>query len=78
MCAFEADVRLCTKTCVSDQHCATLLSSSVVVHVSAHLVNVVNFSVSYSDDFPALNVARYRGEVRREHIHIHTLHSLVP
>ncbi|GLD52382.1 NADPH oxidase 4 isoform X1, partial [Lates japonicus] len=33
-----------------------------VVHVSAHLVNVVNFSVSYSDEFPALNLARYRGE----------------
>ncbi|KAF0030549.1 hypothetical protein F2P81_017280 [Scophthalmus maximus] len=33
-----------------------------IVHVSAHLVNVMNFSVSYSDDFPALNFARYRGE----------------
>ncbi|KAJ4935366.1 hypothetical protein JOQ06_016902 [Pogonophryne albipinna] len=32
------------------------------VHVSAHLANVVNFSVSYSEDFPALNLARYRGE----------------
>lgn len=38
-------------------------SSSLVVHVSAHLLNVVNFSVSYSDDFPDLNLARYRGEV---------------
>ena len=43
------------------------LSSPAVVHVSAHLVNVVNFSVSYSDDFPALNLARYRGEVRHAH-----------
>lgn len=38
-------------------------SSSAVVHVSAHMVNVVNFSSRYSDDFPALNLARYRGEV---------------
>lgn len=45
------------------------LSSFVVVHVSAHLVNVVNFSVGYSDDFPALNLARYRGEVRHKHRH---------
>lgn len=43
--------------------CGTLFSSFVVVHVSAHLANVVNFSASYSDDFPALNLARYRGEV---------------
>lgn len=41
--------------------------SPLVVHVSAHLVNVVNFSVSYSDEFPALNLARYRGEVRHKH-----------
>ncbi|MEQ2284839.1 hypothetical protein AMECASPLE_025677, partial [Ameca splendens] len=26
------------------------------------MVNMVNFSASYSDDFPALNLARYRGE----------------
>lgn len=38
--------------------------SCVVVHVSAHLANAANFSTSYSEEFPALNVARYRGEVR--------------
>ncbi|KAI3354362.1 hypothetical protein L3Q82_018888, partial [Scortum barcoo] len=37
-------------------------NGAIIVHVSAHLVNVVNFSVSYSDEFPALNLARYRGE----------------
>lgn len=40
------------------------LFSCVVIHVSAHLANAANFSTSYSEEFPALNVARYRGEVR--------------
>ncbi|KAM4742536.1 NADPH oxidase 4 [Anableps anableps] len=42
--------------------CGVAVCLFSVVHVSAHIVNVVNFSVSYSDDFPALNLARYRGE----------------
>ncbi len=36
---------------------------SAVVHVSAHLVNMVSFSVRYSEDFPALNIAQYQGQV---------------
>lgn len=64
----SADV--CAQKCVINQHRVTLSLPPAVVHVSAHLVNVVNFSVSYSDDFPALNLARYRGEVRHERMHI--------
>ncbi|KAI4529788.1 hypothetical protein MG293_019644 [Ovis ammon polii] len=33
------------------------------VHVAAHLVNALNFSVNYREDFVELNAARYREEV---------------
>jgi hypothetical protein len=36
---------------------------SVGVHVAAHLVNALNFSVNYSEDFLELNAARYQNEV---------------
>ena len=36
---------------------------SVGVHVAAHLVNALNFSVNYREDFVELNAARYREEV---------------
>lgn len=36
---------------------------SVGVHVAAHLVNALNFSVNYSEDFAELNAARYPDEV---------------
>ncbi|XP_003418604.2 NADPH oxidase 4 [Loxodonta africana] len=36
------------------------------VHVAAHLVNVLNFSVNYSEDFVELNAARYRDEDPRK------------
>ncbi|XP_063348921.1 NADPH oxidase 4 isoform X2 [Pelmatolapia mariae] len=42
--------------------CGVAICIFSVMHVSAHLVNVVRFSVRYSDDFPALNLARYREE----------------
>ncbi|XP_046892251.1 NADPH oxidase 4 isoform X1 [Hypomesus transpacificus] len=42
--------------------CGVAICVFSVVHVSAHLANLVNFSVRYSEEFPALNVARYRGE----------------
>ncbi|XP_036601538.1 NADPH oxidase 4 isoform X2 [Trichosurus vulpecula] len=32
------------------------------VHVAAHLVNALNFSVNYNEDFLEINVARYRDE----------------
>ncbi|XP_045413109.1 NADPH oxidase 4 isoform X3 [Lemur catta] len=36
------------------------------VHVAAHLVNALNFSVNYSEDFTELNAARYRDEDPRK------------
>ncbi|KAI5931240.1 NADPH oxidase 4 [Manis javanica] len=36
------------------------------VHVAAHLVNALNFSVNYNEDFVELNAARYRDEDPRK------------
>ncbi|XP_017365888.1 NADPH oxidase 4 isoform X2 [Cebus imitator] len=36
------------------------------VHVAAHLVNALSFSVNYSEDFVELNAARYRDEDPRK------------
>ncbi|XP_035559648.1 NADPH oxidase 4 isoform X3 [Canis lupus baileyi] len=36
------------------------------VHVAAHLVNALNFSVNYNEDFTELNAARYRDEDPRK------------
>ncbi|XP_029412266.1 NADPH oxidase 4 isoform X2 [Nannospalax galili] len=36
------------------------------VHVAAHLVNALNFSVNYSEDFIELNAARYQNEDPRK------------
>ncbi|XP_040852765.1 NADPH oxidase 4 isoform X1 [Ochotona curzoniae] len=36
------------------------------VHVAAHLVNALNFSVNYNEDFIELNAARYRDEDPRK------------
>uniref|UniRef100_A0A8C5EYX3 FAD-binding FR-type domain-containing protein n=1 Tax=Gouania willdenowi TaxID=441366 RepID=A0A8C5EYX3_GOUWI len=55
--------RLLDKSKTFHVACGIAICIFSVVHVSAHLVNVVNFSTSYSDDFPALNLARYKGEV---------------
>uniref|UniRef100_A0A673BUC0 FAD-binding FR-type domain-containing protein n=1 Tax=Sphaeramia orbicularis TaxID=375764 RepID=A0A673BUC0_9TELE len=54
--------RLLDKSKTFHVACGVAICIFSVVHVSAHLANVVNFSVSFSDDFPALNLARYRGE----------------
>lgn len=35
----------------------------LVLHVAAHLVNALNFSENYSEEFVTLNAANYRGEV---------------
>uniref|UniRef100_A0A8P4FZE3 FAD-binding FR-type domain-containing protein n=1 Tax=Dicentrarchus labrax TaxID=13489 RepID=A0A8P4FZE3_DICLA len=62
--------RLLDKSKTFHVACGFAICIFSVVHVSAHLVNVINFSVSYSDDFPALNLARYRGEVRHKYMYI--------
>ncbi|KAM6946187.1 NADPH oxidase 4 [Aplochiton taeniatus] len=54
--------RLLDKSKTFHVTCGVAICVFSVVHVSAHLANVVNFSARYSDDFPSLNVARYRGE----------------
>ena len=36
---------------------------SLVLHVAAHLVNALNFSENYNEDFLSINAANYRGEV---------------
>ncbi|KAK5868521.1 hypothetical protein PBY51_009528 [Eleginops maclovinus] len=54
--------RLLDKSKTFHVACGVAICIFSVVHVSAHLANIVNFSVSYSEDFPALNLARYRGE----------------
>ncbi|XP_056906626.1 NADPH oxidase 4 isoform X4 [Takifugu flavidus] len=42
--------------------CGLAICIFSAIHVSAHLANAANFSTSYSEEFPSLNVARYRGE----------------
>ncbi|KAI5098629.1 NADPH oxidase 4, partial [Silurus meridionalis] len=42
--------------------CGVAICIFSVVHVSAHLVNAVSFSLRFSDEFPDLNVAQYRGQ----------------
>ncbi|XP_077421393.1 NADPH oxidase 4 isoform X1 [Vanacampus margaritifer] len=54
--------RLLDKSKTFHVACGVSICIFSVVHVSAHLVNVVNFSSSYSEEFPALNFARYKGE----------------
>ncbi|KAM4628165.1 NADPH oxidase 4 isoform 2-T2 [Polymixia lowei] len=54
--------RLLDKSKTFHVACGVSICIFSVLHVSAHLANVVNFSVSFTDDLPALNVARYRGE----------------
>uniref|UniRef100_A0A3B4BC45 FAD-binding FR-type domain-containing protein n=1 Tax=Periophthalmus magnuspinnatus TaxID=409849 RepID=A0A3B4BC45_9GOBI len=57
--------RLLDKSKTFHVACGVAICIFSVLHVSAHLVNVVNFSTSYSEEFPALNLARYKGEVRK-------------
>ncbi|XP_073780178.1 NADPH oxidase 4 isoform X2 [Danio rerio] len=54
--------RLLDKSKTFHVACGVTICIFSVVHVSAHLVNLVNFSAQFSEDFPALNVAQYRGQ----------------
>ncbi|KAG7470910.1 hypothetical protein MATL_G00118950 [Megalops atlanticus] len=54
--------RLMDKSKTFHMACGIAICVFSVVHVSAHLVNALSFSVRYSEEFPSLNVARHRGE----------------
>ncbi|XP_058270466.1 NADPH oxidase 4 isoform X3 [Hemibagrus wyckioides] len=54
--------RLLDKSKTFHVACGVAICVFSVVHVSAHLVNAVSFSVRFSDDFPDLNVAHFRGQ----------------
>lgn len=52
------------------------MSSSLhpAVHVGAHIINAVNFSTNYNSEYVALNVARYKNEVRTSDVYfVHVL-----
>ncbi|XP_066535289.1 NADPH oxidase 4 isoform X2 [Hoplias malabaricus] len=54
--------RLLDKSKTFHVACGVTICVFSVVHVSAHLVNAVSFSVQFTDDFPALNIAQHRGQ----------------
>nr|XP_009687389.1 PREDICTED: NADPH oxidase 4 isoform X2 [Struthio camelus australis] len=58
--------RLLDKSKTFHVTCGVTICIFSVVHVAAHLVNALNFSENYSEDFLALNVANYRGEDPRK------------
>ncbi|NWY01953.1 NOX4 oxidase, partial [Nothoprocta ornata] len=52
--------RLLDKSKTFHVTCGVTICIFSVLHVAAHLVNALNFSENYSEDFLALNVANYR------------------
>ncbi|XP_053871654.1 NADPH oxidase 4 isoform X1 [Malaclemys terrapin pileata] len=54
--------RLLDKSKTFHVTCGVTICVFSVLHVAAHLVNVLNFSVNYTEEFLALNAANYRGE----------------
>ncbi|XP_007900474.1 NADPH oxidase 4 isoform X2 [Callorhinchus milii] len=58
--------RLLDKSKTFHVTCGFAICVFSVVHVAAHMVNAFNFSLHYSEDFPALNVAHYRDEDPRK------------
>ncbi|NXP70628.1 NOX4 oxidase, partial [Ramphastos sulfuratus] len=55
--------RLLDKSKTFHVTCGVTICIFSVLHVAAHLVNALNFSENYNEDFVALNAANYRGEV---------------
>ncbi|NXX91665.1 NOX4 oxidase, partial [Centropus bengalensis] len=55
--------RLLDKSKTFHVTCGVTICIFSVLHVAAHLVNALNFSENYNEDFLALNAANYRGEV---------------
>ncbi|XP_010000920.1 PREDICTED: NADPH oxidase 4 isoform X2 [Chaetura pelagica] len=58
--------RLLDKSKTFHVTCGVTICIFSVLHVAAHLVNALNFSENYSEDFLALNAANYRGEDPRK------------
>ncbi|XP_077661480.1 NADPH oxidase 4 isoform X2 [Eretmochelys imbricata] len=58
--------RLLDKSKTFHVTCGVTICVFSVLHVAAHLVNVLNFSVNYTEEFLALNAANYRGEDPRK------------
>ncbi|KAJ6664885.1 hypothetical protein lerEdw1_005857 [Lerista edwardsae] len=58
--------RLLDKSRTFHVTCGVTICFFSVLHVAAHLVNALNFSVNYSDEFLALNAASYHGEDPRK------------
>ncbi|MGH0172882.1 UNVERIFIED_CONTAM: hypothetical protein FKN15_072605 [Acipenser sinensis] len=54
--------RLLDKSKTFHAACGVTICIFSVLHVAAHMVNILNFSARYSEDFPSLNVAHYKGE----------------
>ncbi|XP_026562558.1 NADPH oxidase 4 [Pseudonaja textilis] len=58
--------RLLDKSKAFHVTCGLAVCIFSVIHVAAHLVNALNFSLNYSQEFLALNAASYRGEDPRK------------
>ncbi|KAL8191157.1 UNVERIFIED_CONTAM: NADPH oxidase 4 [Gekko kuhli] len=58
--------RLLDKSKTFHVTCGVTICVFSVVHVAAHLVNALNFSVNYSEEFLALNAASFHGEDPRK------------
>ncbi|XP_007463842.1 PREDICTED: NADPH oxidase 4 isoform X2 [Lipotes vexillifer] len=58
--------RLLDKSRTFHTTCGVTICIFSGVHVAAHLVNALNFSVNYHEDFVELNAARYRDEDPRK------------
>ncbi|XP_071659094.1 NADPH oxidase 4 isoform X4 [Patagioenas fasciata] len=54
--------RLLDKSKTFHVTCGVTICVFSVLHVAAHLVNALNFSENFNEDFLALNAANYRGE----------------
>ncbi|NXC18822.1 NOX4 oxidase, partial [Corythaeola cristata] len=66
--------RLLDKSKTFHVTCGVTICFFSVLHVAAHLVNALNFSENYNEDFLSLNVANYRGEVSQ----LYLMSVLVP
>ncbi|NXA61119.1 NOX4 oxidase, partial [Mohoua ochrocephala] len=66
--------RLLDKSKTFHVTCGVTICIFSVLHVAAHLVNALNFSENYNEEFVTLNAANYRGEVSQ----LYLMSLLVP